>query len=370
MTAVAFSLQSCREDQVIIGSVEGQVTDPVHGGSIAGFYHLNEGNMGMNKASIDYFDYSTGIYAVNIYPERNPNVVKELGDVGNDIQIYGGKLYAVINASNKVEVMDVCTTKRIKLIDIPNCRYIVFNEGKAYVSSYAGPIAIDPNTPLGVVLEIDTATLETTRRAVVGYQPEEMVIRGNKLYVANSGGYRVPNYERTISVIDLDTFKEKEKIDVAINLHRMQIDKRGDIYVSSRGDYTNTGSKLYVIDTETDKMKQELDIPVSNMTMVGDSLYYIGVSYSHNTGKNTTSYGILDTRTKRVISDKIITDGTDKGIIIPYGIAVQPETKEIYISDAQNYIVSGYVYCFTPEGKLKWKVMAGNIPGHFAFVNK
>ncbi|MFR9166395.1 MAG: YncE family protein [Dysgonomonas sp.] len=370
LTAVAFSLQSCREDQVIIGSVEGQVTDPVHGGSIAGFYHLNEGNMGMNKASIDYFDYSTGIYAVNIYPERNPNVVKELGDVGNDIQIYGGKLYAVINASNKVEVMDVCTTKRIKLIDIPNCRYIVFNEGKAYVSSYAGPIAIDPNTPLGVVLEIDTATLETTRRAVVGYQPEEMVIRGNKLYVANSGGYRVPNYERTISVIDLDTFKEKEKIDVAINLHRMQIDKRGDIYVSSRGDYTNTGSKLYVIDTETDKMKQELDIPVSNMTMVGDSLYYIGVSYSHNTGKNTTSYGILDTRTKRVISDKIITDGTDKGIIIPYGIAVQPETKEIYISDAQNYIVSGYVYCFTPEGKLKWKVMAGNIPGHFAFVNK
>ncbi len=42
----------------------------------------------------------------------------------------------------------------------------------------------------------------------VGYQPEEMVIAGNKLYVANSGGYRVPSYDRTVSVIDLTTFTE------------------------------------------------------------------------------------------------------------------------------------------------------------------
>ena len=76
----------------------------------------------------------------------------------------------------------------------------------------------------------------------VCYQPEEMVISGNKLYVANSGGYRVPNYDRTVSVIDLDTFREVKKIDVAINLHRLELDKYGQIWVSSRGDYYDTPS--------------------------------------------------------------------------------------------------------------------------------
>ena len=63
----------------------------------------------------------------------------------------------------------------------------------SYVSSYAGPVKIDPNARLGYVARVDTTTLTVKDTCVVGYQPEEMVIVGNKLYVANSGGYRVPN---------------------------------------------------------------------------------------------------------------------------------------------------------------------------------
>lgn len=74
-----------------------------------GMYLLNEGNMGSNKADIDYLDYRTAVYARGIYAEKNPNVVKELGDVGNDIQVYDGRLFAVINCSHKVEVMDAYT---------------------------------------------------------------------------------------------------------------------------------------------------------------------------------------------------------------------------------------------------------------------
>ena len=102
-------------------------------GDIKGFFLLNEGNMGSNKSTLDYFDYQTGIYTKNIYAERNPGVVKELGDVGNDIQIYGNKLYAVVNCSHFVEVMDVRTARHITQISIPNCRYIVFKGRYAYV---------------------------------------------------------------------------------------------------------------------------------------------------------------------------------------------------------------------------------------------
>ncbi len=56
--------------------------------------------------------------------------------------------------------------------------------------------------------KVDTATMQVVDSCAVGYQPEEMVVAGDKLYVANSGGYRVPNYDKTVSVIDLKTFKE------------------------------------------------------------------------------------------------------------------------------------------------------------------
>jgi len=70
--------------------------------------------------------------------------------VGNDIQIYGSKLYAVINVSNYIEVMDAKTAKHIGKIEIPNVRYIRFHDGKAYASSYVAPVKFDQNARVGL----------------------------------------------------------------------------------------------------------------------------------------------------------------------------------------------------------------------------
>ena len=363
------SVYSCRnDDDEIIQSVVTKVTpsDSVLG-PVKGFFLLNEGNMGNNKASLDYFDYATGEYHKNIFPERNPDVVKELGDVGNDIQIYGSKLYAVINCSHLIEVMDVNTAKEISKITVTNCRYIVFKDGYAYVSSYAGPVLIDPNARLGEVVKIDTATLQVVGSCTVGYQPEEMVIAGNKLYVANSGGYRVPNYDNTVSVIDLETFKEVKKITVAINLHRMRIDRNGLIYVTSRGDYYNVHSNTYVINTLNDMVESTLNFPASELYLCGDSLYSYSTEYSKITGKWTINYTIYDTKVRPVVSRNFIKDGTDKLIVTPYALAVNPETGEILVGDAGDYVTPGTLYCFTPDGKKKWSVQTGDIPAHIVF---
>lgn len=361
---------SCRKDEMIFLSDSSEVSIPLETVKYSGFYLLNEGNMGMNRASIDLFEYNKGTYTRDIFSERNPNITKELGDVGNDIKIYGRKAYATINVSNFVEVFDVETGKHIKQIHVPNCRYLAFKDGKAYVSSYSGKVEINPNAELGFVAEIDTLSLEVTRRVTVGYQPEEIVIKGSKLYVANSGGYRVPNYDTTVSVVDIPSFKEVKKIEVAINLHRMQIDRNGDIYVSSRGDHNDVLPNLFVIDSATDEVKQKLDIPVSNMTIDENKLYFYGTPYNYNTGSNRISYGILNTDTKQLITNNIIKDGTEKNIQIPYGIAVNPETKEIFMTDAQDYVGTGFVYCYSPDGILKWKTTGGNIPAHIAFIKK
>ena len=143
LSAVMLALASCREDDVIFIPEDVPVSTPEYT-SVKGFYLLNEGNMGSNKCTLDYYDYTSGVYSRNIYGSANPSVPKELGDVGNDLAIYGSRLYAVVNCSNKVEVMDAATCVRIGQIDIPNCRYIKFHGGYAYVTSYAGPVVIDP----------------------------------------------------------------------------------------------------------------------------------------------------------------------------------------------------------------------------------
>lgn len=365
LSAAIIGLSACRKGNGIIPGEETQVGEPDTLRN--GFYLLNEGNMGMNLSTLDYYDRSTGVYKSNIYSQINPGATKELGDVGNDIGIYGSKLYAVINMSDKVDVLDIHSAKRIGQISIRNCRYITFYKGKAYVSSYAATIG-DASAGAGYIAEVDTATLQVLRTVTVGRQPEEMAIVGDKLYIANSGGYSPPRYERTVSVVDMNTFKEIKRIDVAINLHRVKADKYGDVYVTSRGDYYNIHSKLYVIDTQKDIVKDSFNLAASNLAIAGDSAYVYSAEWSYITNKNTVSYAIINVRDEIKVTDNFITDGIDKEIKTPYGIAVDPENGDIYVTDAKNYLLPGTLYCFSKAGKKRWSVTAGNIPAHFAFI--
>ena len=365
---------SCREDELVVPTEYDIVGDEAPGSSVRGFYLVNEGNMGSNKCTLDYYDYMTGLYARNFYAERNPSVIKELGDVGNDIGIYGSKLYVVVNCSHKVEVMDAHSGIRIGQIDIPNCRYVRFHRGKAYVSSYVGPVMIDPNAPKGAVYEVDTTSLAVTRKVTVGYQPEEMEIVDDYMYVANSGGYRAPAYDNTVSVIEMIDFKQVQQIPVGINLHRLKKDRYGKLWVTSRGDYQSRPSRLYVLEKKRGYNRMlvtdTLDIACSIMAFHGDSLFYYATEWNNFTQSNTITYGIVDVQTKQRISDNFITDGTEKDITIPYGIAIHPETGDIFVTDAKNYVSSGTLYCFDSRGRRKWSVRTGDIPAHIAFLPK
>jgi DNA-binding beta-propeller fold protein YncE len=363
----AFCLISCRKE-IIYSPGEEPVTPPEFT-SIQGFYLLNEGNMGNNKCTLDYFDCDSGKYYRDIYAYVNPTIPKELGDVGNDLAVYGSKLYAVISCSNKIEVMDAKTAKRIGQINIQNCRNIAFYNGFAYVTSYAGPVQKNPNyQQLGYVAKIDTASLQVVNQCLVGQQPDGLAISNGKIYVANSGGYLFPNYENTVSIIDVASFKELKRLVVAVNLHRVCADKHGNVWVSARGDYYNISSKLYCIDSKTDQVTDTINIIVSNFHLDDTQLYIFGLEWNNVTMSSEVNYGVVDVVSKQVVSRKFITDGTDVSIKTPYGIAVNPITKDIYVTDAKNYVTPGTLYCFDKTGKQKWKVATGDIPAHFAFI--
>ena len=370
-------LSSCRHDDYIIYSIDEDTGGKTVKSEIVGMYLLNEGNMGSNKCTLDYLDLSgnteTVHYYRNIYAERNPSTVKELGDVGNDLKIHDNKLWMVINCSNKVEVATADSCRRLAKIDIPNCRYIAFDDNYAYVSSYVGPVQISTNTQLGRVYKIDMRTYQKVDSIEVGYQPEELCIIGNKLYVANSGGYRIPQYDHTISIIDLSAFKEEKKIDVADNLHRCRADHYNQLWVSSRGTYNGTPSKLFWL--EPDKqgemtVKDNLPVAVSDMCIVGDSLYFFGVEWNYVKMENEISYGIINVRTHQLITRQLSEAKEIESITLPYGLIVNPVHRDFYIMDAKNYVSSGELLHFHADGTFDWRVWTGDIPAHAVFRMK
>lgn len=361
-------LFSCRHDDEIFIPEEVEVSTPEFT-AIQGFYLLNEGNMGTNKATLDFYDYTTGIYTRNIYGNANPEVPKELGDVGNDLAIYGNRLYAVINVSNKVEVMDAKSAKRIGQIEIPNCRYIKFHDKYAYVTSYAGPVIVgSEHSQIGYVAKVDTATLQIVDKCLVGYQPDGIEIMDNKIYVANSGGYLSPNYERTVSVIDLSSFTKIKDIDVGLNLNLLAGDKHGNLWISSRGDYLNESSKLYCYDVRKERMVNTFDIPVANMQLCGDSLYVISAPWGKITSTVTVNYLVINVLNHAIEPNEFINAEVAPSIKTPYGISVNPITKDIYLTDAKTYVNPGNLYSFDSKGNLKWSVRTGDIPAHIAFL--
>lgn len=373
----ALAIVSCREDELVISSDTQDTGARPVAGNIVGMYVLCEGNMGMNKASVDYLDLSgsgqTVAYHRNIYPERNPNEVKELGDVGNDIKVNGSQLWMVINCSNMVVVATADSCRKIAKIDIPNCRYVALDGAYAYVSSYVGPVEVGGTEHLGRVYKVDTVSFRKVDSVTVGYQPEEMAVLGGKLYVANSGGYLLDHRERSISVIDLAAFAEERKIEVAPNLHRLRADRYGRLWTTSRGDYWAEPARLFrltlggggsAVSVDT------LDIPVSDLCIVGDSLYYIGAEWSYETASNKIGHGIIDVSTAKQLSASLTPAPELSEITLPYGIIVNPYGRDFYVMDAKDYLSSGQLYHFRADGTFDWRVWTGDIPGHAAFVYK
>ena len=335
----------------------------------SGIYLVNQGNQGSNKARLDFLNFHNGFYIRDVFTEYNPEVVKGLGDTGNDVQVYKGKVFVVVNGSHKVEIMDAYSMKRLAQVDIPNCRFIAFDGNHAYVTSYVAKDKEALKTQKGALYRIDLDTYKVTGQVTVGYQPEQLVIMDGKAYVANSGGY-VAGYDNTVSVVDLKSMKVEYDIEVAVNLELMLVDAEGTIWVSSRGNYSDVSSTLNYLVKKGDKYELggSVNVPVSSMALAGDKIYVIGLTYIPPTWTPTATYNIVNVKTRELESGSFITDGTESGITTAFTVTVNPGNGDIYVTDAKDYVSSGTLHCYTGSGKHKWSVRTGDIPGHIAFL--
>lgn len=307
-------------------------------------YILSEGLFNMNNSTLSSYNLKTGELTNDLFLKANK---RGLGDTANDLGLYGSKLYVVVNVSSQIEVLDAKTGKSLAQIPMFGTngvarepRFIEFYKGKAYVCSFDGTVA-----------KIDTTSLQIESLVQCGKNPDGICVANNKLYVSNSGGLSFPNFENTVSVINLSTFTEVKKIIVGMNPGRLHADNQGDVYVVSRG---NNGENPYVfqrINTVTDDLAQSfIDIQALNFNIHNDTAYI----YNYDFNKQSSWVKVFDCKTEKLISENFITDGTEPDT--PYGIDINPVNGDVYLTDSKSYTVLGDVLCFNKQGKLKFKL--------------
>ncbi|EOR94955.1 hypothetical protein ADIARSV_1916 [Arcticibacter svalbardensis MN12-7] len=339
-------LGSCKKDRI----EDGSGTEPT--AERQGIYVLSQGGINLNNSTLSYFDYDNRAFTFDQFNKVNN---RGLGDTGNDVQVYGSKMYIVVNVSSTIEVVNARTAVSIKKIDVKNGttarqpRSIVFDKNKAFISCFDGTVAV-----------MDTASLTIDKYITVGRNPEGMAIANGKLYVANSGGLGWPNnYDKTVSVIDLTTLTETKKITVVDNPGSVVADQYGDVYVLSVGNYTTINASMAIIDSKTDVVKSQKDFTSGSIAISGDYAYIT---------KWDGTVQLFNVKTELLEKENFISDGTS--ITSPYGVAVDDISGEVFVTDAKNYSTNGEVFCFDKTGTLRYRINVGISPSKVVFINK
>ena len=161
---------------------------------------------------------------------------------------------------------------------------------------------------------------------------------------------------------------------VGTNPSKVLKDKYGKLWITSRGNYGTIAPDVRVATLKGHgyRVTDSLQLPLSGcaFTPGGDTLLYYSTVYSYATKSTTISYDMLSVKDIAPLGKSFITDGTEGEIVTPYGLAVNPETGDILIADAKDYKQSGELFCYNRQGRLKWRVQTGDIPGHMAFVGR
>lgn len=344
---------------------------------------LNEGMWQADNGRMTYFENGS-VVSNQWFRDKNNS---KLGDTPNDIiQVNDGLIAIAINWSNIVQFITPEGKAVAAIEDIPNNRKLCTDGRYVYVTSYGhecGTAAGYKYFTRGFVAKIDTQSFRVVAATEVGYEPEGIALYGGRLFVANTGGYAMQvdhDYEHTVNILNAETMQVERTVDVGqANLYGKMSQSGRYLCINSPGDYYDYAAASIIfdcqkaIDGQTDCYVR-LDRPVTYNTVDRQGLFLaVGSEFSYITGNNEMFCLTIDpakvmaTGGKQGVSNtlpgSLVSDFTDMGQ--PYGLYVNPYTGYLYGTDAGGYDSAGYLYQWTPEGKLLGKHKVYINPGHF-----
>lgn len=348
IAAVAVFFVSCSDDDTIIENNE-----PL-GAYDNGVLILNQGNFGQDNSSISYLSNDFATFQNNAFLAVNPT--KVLGNTGQDIGFYNDLAFVVLNASNKIEIVNRYTLEYVATIDsgLDNPRFIAFANEKGYVTNWGDA---------GVATDDYVATINLTNYTVSGSipvveGPERIVENNGKLYVAHQGGY---GYGTTISVISSTSNTVTNTITVGDVPNSLQVEN-GNLYVICGGKASWTGTetlgKLVKINLDSESVTTSIDFAFgnhpSNLYIADNSIFY---TQDSDVFKMSLTASSLPTAS--------LFSTVGQGVYGVYSFAV--ENNKIYVGDAADYNSNGKVYIYSTTGILDNQFTVGVIPAGFYF---
>lgn len=314
---------------------------------------LNQGGFGNGNASVSFLSNDLNTFQNNIFALVNPTVT--LGDTAQDIGFINDLAYIVLNVSNKIEIVNRYSLQRVATIStgLSNPRYIVFKDGKGYVSNWGNGTSTTDDYI--AVINLSNNTLASPIPVVEG--PERMVVNGTKLYVAHQGGF---GFGSTVSVVDLSG-SATTSISVGDVPNSLQV-VSGTLYVLAGGkpswSGTETAGRLSKVNLSNNTVTSALNFAVtshpSNLAIDDNQLYY---TVGSNIFKSVLSSTALPTAP--------LFSTTAQGVYGVYSFAVRE--NKIYVGDAVDYSSNGKVYVYSAAGSLLLDKTVGIIPAGFYF---
>ena len=228
---------------------------------------LNEGAWGNNDAALSYVDINKKEAIVDWFAINN---ARGLGDVAQDIAIYGNKAYISVTFSNSIECVDINsgTSTRIALgqQNAQNPRYLATSGQNLYATCYNPPS----------IICIDTLQKNVTATCRLGkFHPEGICALNGKLYIASSNisdeNYNY-SYDNKIYVVDIPSFSLVDSITVGYNPALVKVLDASHIVVNSWGNYSSDPGGTYIIDVNT-KNVTLLDIILYNFDVYQGNIY-------------------------------------------------------------------------------------------------
>ena len=330
-----------------------------------GAYVLNTGNWGGNDASIQYLDFQTGKLSEDLYAAANG---EGLGDLGQDLCVYGSKIYVTVSGSSKVVIMDR-KCKVLKSIPVATedgtpvgPRYMAACEGKVYFTAYDGTVSRIDTTSMA----IDGKLNLIDAGAQTGYDHHEAITSANgKLYV-NISGYSKGKW---LAVVDAASFTKLKDIEVMLNPYTQCITAEdGYVYFVSNGNYAGSPSltpdqyiygTMQRLDPETDQVEQ-----VCRATYIANAGEKMYILYSEYYMPDVARAYVRDLKTG---DEQEFMDMAD--LQSANGLAVDPASGDVYVFDVP-YGAASDVHVYGADGTYKRTFEAGMSTSKMVFVTK
>ncbi|SNR45773.1 MULTISPECIES: YncE family protein [Hymenobacter] len=217
---------------------------------------LNEGQYGTPNGEVSLFSKSSRTLLDNsTFHTVNQ---RDLGDVVQSMLVVGEQGYIVLNNSKKVEVVNLKTFASVATVNgLEQPRYAVAAAtNKVYISEWVSLGGA------GRVSVLDTRTNIITKTIAVGRQPEQLLLAGGKVYVANSD-------ENTVSVINPSTDAVEATITVQDGPSSLVQDQAGTIWVLCGGitRYGNTPPYPVLSSTPANLIKLNTTTPAASVVL-------------------------------------------------------------------------------------------------------